>query len=276
MSAWTVVFLAVAALLAGLLVWRATDVVRDDRAWSRLLAMDQGAVEAFDPAMIAGLPEPAQRYFSFAIAPGTPLRRTVELEMTGELGLGDLSDPKYQPMFARQVLAPPHGLVWKLKAGMISGSDGATPETSWTRFWLLHLIPVVRVSGTGDHHVSAFGRVVSEAAFWVPAALLPSETVKWSPVGPDTARVTTTFGDMTEAVDLTVGPDGEPLSVLMQRWSNANPDKEFRRQPFGGTLSEYREFDGFRIPTRVDGGNHIGTADYFPFFKAEVTSATFR
>jgi hypothetical protein len=37
----------------------------------------------FDPAMVAGLPEPAQRFFKFAIAPGTPLLPVAEIDMGG-------------------------------------------------------------------------------------------------------------------------------------------------------------------------------------------------
>ena len=56
---------------------------------------------------------------------------------------------------------------------------------------------------------------------------------------------------------------------------NANPDKAYRIQPFGGTLNNYRIFDGFRVPTRVEGGNFLGTDAYFPFFKATVTEMQF-
>jgi hypothetical protein len=60
--------------------------------------------------------------------------------------------------------------------------------------------------------------------------------------------------------------------VVIQRWSNANPAQVYREQPFGGDLSDFRRVGGYRLPFRVEGGNLIGTPDYFPFFKAEVTA----
>ena len=265
----------VLVLVFALLLWRLTDTVRANAAWSRLAVLGGDTAAVFDPAMAADLPEPARRYFNFAIAPGTRLSAVVAIEMEGQLGLGSKDKPDYRTMKARQILAPPHGLVWRLQAGMITGSDAALPETSWTRFWLFHLVPVVRISGDADHHRSAFGRVVSEAAFWTPAALLPSDHVRWEVRGADTARAVVSYGAFEQWVDLTVDAEGAPVKVVIDRWSNANPESAYRLQPFGGFLSEYRDFHGFRIPTRVDGGNLIDTPEYFPFFRARVISVEF-
>jgi hypothetical protein len=261
-------------VIVGLAVWRALDHRADQVAWERLAAWPAGQTRTFDAAMTAGLPEPAQRYFNFTIARGTPLYTAMEIDMTGEIGLGMKAAPGYRGMEARQILAPPYGLVWKLKTGPISGSDGALPDKSWTRFWLFGLIPVARVKGL-DHHRSAFGRIVAEGAFWAPASLLPGEFARWEPIDENSARAIVTFGNFEQAVDVTVNEAGAPIRVVIQRWSNANSEKVYREQPFGGYLSEFKEFGGYRLPTRVEGGNLIGTPDYFPFFKADVTAIRF-
>lgn len=269
------VLFSLGAILVLLLLWRGSDVVRAGAAWARLARSAPNDARAYDPAMIAHLPEPARRYFGFSIAPGTRLSPVAVFEMDGEMGMGDKSDPRYQPMSAKQILAAPGGLIWRMKAGSISGSDAAMPDTSWTRFWLFNIVPVVRISGDRDHRRSAFGRVVAEAAFWTPAALLPSDTVTWDARGANRARATVTAHGFTQWVEITVDDRGAPTQVLIDRWSNANPDKTYRLQPFGGTLSDHREFDGFRVPTRVEGGNHFGTDAYFPFYKATITGMRF-
>lgn len=270
-----VTFGSAAFLVLCMLAWRISDTRSDRKAWNDLLRLAEPIGPPFDPAAVRGMPEPAQRYFRFTIAPGTPLVSVVEIEMEGQLGLGTKDVPAYRPMTAHQILAPPKGLVWKVRTGPISGSDGATPETSWTRFWLFRLIPVVRVSGNPDHHRSAFGRVVSEGAFWVPASLLPSKTVSWTSVSENTARAEIVYRNFSQALDLTVEPDGRPSCVVIQRWSNENGEKIFREQPFGGYLSDFREIGGYCLPMRVEGGNLIGTEDYFPFFKANVQAIRF-
>lgn len=248
---------------------------RDDRAeWDRLAAQQPEAPGRFDPEMVADLPEPARRYFAYAIEPGTPLLPVSVIEMTGEFSLGTKDDPRYQPMEAHQILAAPEGFVWAMRTtgGMpVSGSDSGR----WTRFRIFGLIPVARLGGDPDHTRSAYGRYVGEAVIWAPAALLPGPGITWDAVDEDTARVTVEHGPLSQAVDVTVDAEGRPVTAVFQRWSDANPDKEHRLQPFGATMSDFREVGGYRLPFRVEAGNHYGTEDYFAFFRADVTAIRF-
>ncbi|MEE4110778.1 MAG: DUF6544 family protein [Halieaceae bacterium] len=268
------VLLVVVSGCAALAALRALDRRADRVEWERLAALQPQAPERFDPAGIAGLPEPARRYFAYTIEPGAPLLPVAVIEMTGRFSLGSREDPRYQPIEARQILAAPEGFVWAMRsrAGMpISGSDSGR----WTRFWIFGLVPVARQGGDSDHTRSAYGRYIGEAVIWTPAALLPGPGVSWEGVDDDTARVTVEHGELTQAVDVTVDAQGRPVKVVFQRWSNANPDKVHRLQPFGALLSDFREVDGYRLPFRAEAGNLFGTGDYFPFFLADVTAISF-
>jgi hypothetical protein len=269
---------AVTLALLALLAWRWTDTLAEQDAWRRLNSLQPAAPAAFDDSMIATLPDPAQRFFRFAIAPGTPLHTVAEISMEGEFSLGNKAEPNYMPMRAEQLLAAPYGFVWKVRAGdkaWFAGSDGAADGSSWSRFWLLNIVPVARAGNNADHMRAAFGRYAAEAVFWTPAALLPGEHVRWEAIDESSARVNLTYGELEQAVDLTVDAAGRPVKVVFQRWSNANPAKTFQSQPFGGYLSDFRDFNGFRLPTRVEAGNHFETDDYFAFFKATVTDVRF-
>ncbi|SHL97786.1 hypothetical protein SAMN05443432_1042 [Roseovarius litoreus] len=261
--------------LAGLIGWRQFDHHVDRVEMERLLATQPADPAHFDADIVADLPEPARRFFTFAISEGTPLYTVANLEMAGQFGMGDTGAPGYIPMVATQVLAAPHGFVWTMSAGngamRMAGSDSA----SWTRFWLFGLVPVARFGGDRDHTRSAFGRYVAEAVFWTPAAVLPGPNVTWEAVSGNTARMTMRHAGLEQAVDVTVAENGQPLYVAFQRWSDANPEKVHRLQPFGGYLSEFRDFGGFRLPTHVEAGNHFETETYFPFFIADVSEITF-
>ncbi|WP_036349405.1 DUF6544 family protein [Microvirga sp. BSC39] len=277
----------VALSLAGLSVgglaaaWavRGHDHHESRRAWDALAAGAMRPAALFRPDMVAGLPEPARRYFTFAIAPGTPLSTVVELDMVGEIGLGDKERPNYRPMVAREILAPPHGFVWMPRIGSglgrISGSDACIGDQAWTRFWLLNTVPVARTKATPDLVRSARARAVAEA-LWAPASLLPANGVTWEPVDGNRARAVFRHEGESFALEFTVAESGRPLSVAMRRWTNANPERVFRYQPFGATVEETGTFAGYTIPTRIDGGNGFGTDAYFPFFRARVTEARFR
>ena len=195
--------------------------------------------------------------------------------MTGLFSLGDKDQPNYMQMRAQQVLASPHGFVWKMHARSryldLSGSD----SEAWTRFWMGGLLPVARIGGTVNHARAAFGRMVAEAVFWTPAALLLGPDVTWQAVDANTAKVTVRHGGIEQSVDISVAPDGQPLHVVFDRWSNANPEAKYQEQPFGGFLSEFTTVQGYQIPTHVEAGNFFGTDAYFPFFIADVGQISF-
>ena len=117
---------AVVAVSSGVLIglrwwdWRADRV-----EWLRLRARQPANPNRFEPAMVAHLPEPARRFFEFAIAPGTPLLPVAEIDMDGQFSLGTREAPNYQRMQARQILAAPHGFVWQLRLpGWVPVSPG--------------------------------------------------------------------------------------------------------------------------------------------------------
>ena len=262
-------------VLCSLFGWRQHSHQQDLKEMNRLAATQPVSPPTFSADMVQDLPEPARRFFTYVIGEGTPLYTVADISMAGRFSLETKRKPNYLEMTARQVLAAPEGFVWKAKAGngllQMSGSDSAI----WTRFWLAGIIPVAGMRGTVDHRRSAFGRYVAEAVFWTPAALLPRSNVQWETVDENTARVTIRHQGLEQAVDVTLSSTGQPTYVNFLRWSNANPDNVHRLQPFGGFLSDYREFQGFRLPTHVEAGNFFGTNDYFPFFIADVNSIHF-
>lgn len=274
---WVVGLLAL--LLVAMQVWRLSDRWKANAVWRQLAATASTEAPVFDPVTLDGLPEPARRFFTYAIRPGTPLAKVAEITMRGDFGLGDKQAPNYLPMRARQILALPDGFVWIMSArkGLmrVSGSDGGAGGNSWTRFWALATLPVARAGGNADHARSAFARMAAEAAIWTPAAVLPGPGISWQALGENRAIVTVRHGDLVQAVEITVAADGQPTEVRLSRWSDANPAGIYQLQPFGATLSGFREFGGYRLPTRVDAGNFFETADYFAFFRAEVTDIRF-
>jgi len=238
--------------------------------WERLAAAGLPP-ERFGLAMLAGLPEPARRWLAHAIAPGTPLWRSVEIEMHGQLKIKN-----WRGFTATQVIALPDGYIWAARASVyglpVTGYDRLSSGTGEMRWRLLGVVPVVTASGP-DLLRSAAGRLASEIAL-LPTAF---RAARWR-LGdtPDTAVATWQIGAESIDVALRVAPDGRLLDVLMQRWSDA--DGVFGYVPFGVTSEQERTFDGVTIPSVVRAGWWWGTDREAEgeFFRAEISSATHR
>jgi hypothetical protein len=99
--------------------------------WLRL-ATGTADPPGFALAMIADLPEPAQRWLSHAITPGTPLWQTAELTMHGQIRLG-----QWRPFMAHQIIAMPRGYIWAATARVaglpVTGFDRLSSGTAVAR-----------------------------------------------------------------------------------------------------------------------------------------------
>jgi hypothetical protein len=230
---------------------------------------------AFDPAMLAELPEPARRFLTWAIAPGTPLPGSVELDMHGQIRLAPDREP--MAMTAWQILTPPAGFIWRARVGRglvrIRGYDRYVDGQGEMRWRLYGLVPVVRAAGE-DVTRSAAGRLAMEAVLQ-PAALLPGRGARWEPVDENTARYTLTVDGETVTTMLVVDPAGRPVRASAMRWRPEGPDgPEFVR--FDVEMSGEARAGGITLPRRLQAGWRLGEPDEFRFFEATLDQATFR
>jgi hypothetical protein len=271
-AAWWIAAALVAALVVAL-GWGAWGARRDTAlagaVWDDLARTAPVDPARYDPAMLAGLPAVAQRYFANAIAPGTLLHRSVQMRIEGSFILNG----RALPMRCDQVSAP-GGFVWRAHVGTgalrFSGSDGLAPDgRSWTRFRLWGLFPLVRAGGTEDHRRAAAARLATER-IWTPASLLPQAGAVWTELTPDNAEVAFPEIAGVEPIHLTLDATGRVLAVETRRWTDANPDQVYRFQPFGGTMLAQAQHQGFTVPTAVEIGNFYGTPDFAPFFHATL------
>lgn len=236
---------------------------------------DRSQPERFDPATLGDLPAPVRRYFLHAIQPGTALARSVRLAMTGKMRLGP--GQVWRPLRAQQVLAPPHGFVWKASVGTglvrFVGTDTYSYGRGRVAFRLWGLVPIVRAGGP-DISRSARGRLAIES-IWQPASLLPQRGVTWTSIDDRTARATVTIDDEAIPLVLTVGPGGSLQTVTMERWGDQNTDGHYAYISFGADVFSERTFGGYTVPSRLGVSWWFGTARAFEFFRAEISQATY-
>lgn len=238
--------------------------VSDD--WANLHATVDGDA-TFTPALMADLPEVARRWLTHAIEPGTPLWRSVEFRMRGEIRMG-----RWHPFTARQVLAPGTGFLWAASARVfglpMSGFDRYSAASGQMRWRLFGRIPTINASDP-DVTRSAAGRLAAEAVL-VPTTFAAAQ---WSESStPDAVCATWTVDSNEDVVDVHVARDGAVRKVTMQRWRGTGKGAGAGRYPFIVTFAQEQTFSGVTIPTWIHGS--WGTEG--EFFRAQISDATYR
>jgi Family of unknown function (DUF6544) len=225
----------------------------------------------FDPVMTTELPEPARRWLSHAIAPGTPLWSSAELTMHGRIKLG-----RWRPFTARQVLSPPDGYTWAATARLaglpVTGYDRLSSGAGEMRWRLLRLIPVLTAAGP-DITRSAYGRMAGEIAL-IPTAFRQAAWTRGEQAS--TAVATWRFGGDTESAELWVDRSGRLTEIRVNRWGNPG-GVPFGRYPFGVRVEAEDRFGGITIPSVLRAGWWWATERQHEgeFFRAEITGAVF-
>jgi hypothetical protein len=279
----TLVIVAVVLALAGLAAYvlsarrrRHEEGLAD--LWRRLRETPGGG--RFDAASIADLRVSARRYLEHAIAPGTVLDGSVELEMEGRIGLSPGAEKT--PFRARQLLAVPGGLIWQAEVGRglckVTGSDSYGDRVGEMLWFLWQAIPVVRGSGP-DVTLSAAGRVAVEAALLLPSALHPSFGACWEAGDDRVATVHLKVGELDLSPTLHVDPNRRLLRIEMMRWEPSGPSgapEEVRWVVEGFDETAEAIFGGYTLPTTVRVTKNAGTPQVDTFFEARILSAKYQ
>ncbi|MGY4784670.1 DUF6544 family protein [Rhodococcus opacus] len=237
--------------------------------WKALAAV-HGTGQPFTSALAGNLPPVARRWITHAVAEGSPMARSGQLHMTGQIRLG-----RWRPFSATQILVPGTGFIWvaatKIGGLPVHGYDRFSDNGGEMRWRLGGVIPMMSARGP-DVTESAAGRLAGESIS-VPTSF---PLARWSDGRNPTETTTTwTVNGHEETVHLEVADDGTLRGLHMQRWGN--PDGHgFGRHRFTVTIDSERTVAGMTIPAQLRAG--WGTVDTpgGEFFRAEITDAAFR
>jgi hypothetical protein len=119
--------------------------------------------------------------------------------------------------------------------------------------------------------VSAQGRLLAEFVM-LPHALLPGPGITWEPLTATSAKVTLDDGGMKARAVFHFGKDALPERAVVERYYSAKGGSV--KATFLGTCLDYKDFQGFRIPSRMEGTWDLpeGPYKYVDFL---ITEASF-
>lgn len=241
----------------------------------RFLEDQPGGEGLFTEEMVAGLPDPAKRFFLHSIRPGMRIPSKLHWDYSGELRAG--KGMPWLSLEAEQIIVKDKGFVWKARASkgplVVTAADHYLDGDGRMRISLFGLIPFVNATGP-DISRSALGRLVVEDII-LPGALLPSGNVQIEGVGRDSFRATVNLHGETIPITITVDEEGRVREFVMQRWGNQTEDGSFRYIPYGGTIGGEHTFEGYTIPSQLTIGWWYGTDRYEETIRLEVDWARF-
>ena len=102
-----------------------------------------------------------------------------------------------------------------------------------------------------------------------PPILLNHPSLDWTAVAPATLRVRDREDRNGSTVDMDIGDDGRPLGCRADR--PAMVGKKAVLTPWSASCSDFREWEGLRVPTRLDATWHRAEG-LFRYFRTEILS----
>ena len=231
----------VVALLAGR--WLVARQVRRDVA-NLFSSANTGPVQTYDPVQLTDLPAPVQRYFRHVLKPGQPYVRTVRLRHDGQFKTDLKKD--WTPITGEEYfLADKPGCIWVGTTAWFSARDQYVAGRGSLTVRLLGALPIVQGSGP-SYNQGELLRWLAETV-WFPTCLLPGGRAVWSPVDDYSATLTLTDHELTVSCLMNFNERGELVRGQAQRYSN-----ETHIETWVGHLSDYRDWHGLRVPTRIE------------------------
>jgi hypothetical protein len=259
--------IGVAALaLALAIVGRYREECATERTVDRLLAAESTATREAGAGTLADAPAPVRRYLETALPePSAPASGGwVRIEQEGTLRTGDADSPWRAFTATHRATVRQPGFVWDARVGLLPlvwlrVRDAFVDGAGSARLSLWSAVPVGGSASTPALDEAALQRYLAEAV-WYPAALHPSNGVRWEPLDDRTARATVTAGETTASLTFHFDGDGRVERVHTSGRYRA-VDGGFEPTPWTGVWRGYEERDGVEVPTRGEVVWHLPGGD---------------
>lgn len=265
-----VALLAVAAIVViAVAYWRFNAEIDSDLA--RLVADARAPADTITPARLAGLPEPARRYFEAAGVVGQPIPRIVRLKQTGRIRSSASAD--WMAFDAEETYSTsPPAFIWRTwlpsrSLPVAMGRDVYQDGAGSIVIRMGALLPLADEQGDALR-AAGLMRYLNEMA-WFPAALL-GDNVTIAADGEDSFRVTLADRDLTATALMFVDAEGRLINFRAERFNTSTASIETWETP----MTAWHSFEGISVPSvgsavwKLPGGD-------FTYIELEITDLAY-
>ena len=224
---------------------------------------------------LSALPDPVQRYLRRAGVTDRAAIRSVRLRQGGTMTLSP--DAKPIPIRGRQYFAAdPPGFVWwgrvRIAPGVwIDARDKVIDGQGGMKVVLESTRTLQDVSGPALDQ-GALTRLLGELT-WMPTALTDQRYVTWEAIDRFRARARLRVNSREVEAAFHFGPDGLPTRFTAERQRDLGNGRS-ALTPFVGTIGDWREVGGLRVPFAVE-GSWILDGKPFTFARFQVEALEF-
>lgn len=149
--------------------------------------------------------------------------------------------------------------------GRTAVTDAFEDGRGWLSARAAGILPVARIQGPETDR-GELQRYLADLAR-CPTALLLHPTLELAGAGPGVLRARDAAGPEGATVDLEMGPDGGPVAVRAIRHRAVG--RRFVEGPWSGRMTDYREWEGLRVPAGLTVSWHLPEGE-FTYFRAEA------
>jgi hypothetical protein len=230
-----------------------------------------------DYASLQNLPKPVQNYFRYALTDSLPFIRTTRLEQVGKLKVTPRSR-NWSTFRSTQIISEdPVSFIWDAKIKFaplfhIRVRDSFIDAIGEGNVYLMSAISVSSDRDKPELNSGALYRYLAEAV-WHPTALLPQSGVVWESLDENRAIAHFKKFDITVSLEFRFNRSGEITGIYTNDRYGKFGDK-YIKYPWEGKFSEYREFNGIKIPTRGEVGWYLPEG-WWLFWQGKIVDAEF-
>ncbi len=264
----TIIVVVVSSLIRSILRRSRTVKHLRDVEWSR-------EHKKMNHAVVASLPQPVQRYLEMCIREGTEQIRFATLQQEGEWRA--LSNPEWGRIRARaHYSGTMPGLVWhaNIRNSFWNRTDAqllydAGQGSGFVKY--LGMITLFDPSGP-EVATALLSRILMEAV-WFPTSLIPSGMMRWEAVDEHSAKATVQERGRSISAMFYFNANNE-VERIVTRDKYRDAETAYEREQCTMYCSDYKEFQGIRIPTTVRIEWNLDDED-FEYARLHITDAIF-